>query len=187
MCAPLGLQFNRKVAKQLNQLVVGAYASLSWCTHLCAVAKRALIPWASFNRRARLRLKAAARETETTMSSDHGDSDRAYRELLKILLRRGDFEASATTPFRPLTAFITDLPSVERLLPYDAALFRRCQRAVNRAPTGRANSSGFNDYAPLVPVIDLTTASFPPRCGRFASVPRIATSWRAAAGWTATY
>ncbi len=47
-----------------------------------------------------------------TMSPDppeEPDLDRAYQELMRLLLR-GKFEATSAKPFRLLTAFITDLP-----------------------------------------------------------------------------
>jgi hypothetical protein len=72
------------------------------------------------------------------VTSDYNDPnpdlERAYQELLKLLPLRGNIEVAATRPFRPVAEFITALTPVQRVvLMHEDGLFRRCQRAVDRA------------------------------------------------------
>jgi hypothetical protein len=71
------------------------------------------------------------------VTSDHNDPDlhleHAYQQLLKELSLRGNTDVAATAAFRPLTAFLTALHPVERVLVDDDDLFQRCQRAIDRA------------------------------------------------------
>jgi hypothetical protein len=104
---------------------------------------------------------------------------RAYQEPLKLLPRRRDIEVAAAKPFRPLTGFITALPPAGRGLSWEmAALFQRCQRAVDRARQLCETAEQIVAVSTTtlgISVSDLTTASLPRCCGRVASVPAIAT------------